>query len=282
MTKGHFRPWLFAIIVFMHVMALYGLWYVSTHHGFNLKTCVWFLGIYILRQEGVSLGSHRLFTHVAFKCDFATKVVLAFCAGLSAEGPLKSWCADHWQHHKDTEGPWDPHSPGRYSSRWKGFWWSHMVWLFFEVKRPPDVDFDHMFERREPRLNRWDKWIFPVAVLSGFVFPLCFAGVNGLLLAGFVGVVFHWHATWSINSIAHILGSTNRFHKGRKDTSKNNPYLALISWVGEPFHDNHHAKPNSARLGWKWYQFDLGYWTIRLLLEPLGLAWDVILPPADA
>ena len=46
---------------------------------------------------------------------------------------------------------------------------------------------------------------------------------------------------------------------------------------GENWHQNHHDRPGSARLGWTPLQFDIGWYTI-LLLEKLGLATNVRRP----
>jgi len=47
------------------------------------------------------------------------------------------------------------------------------------------------------------------------------------------------------------------------------PWGILIG--GEELHNNHHAYPTSARLSYKWYEFDIGWLYIRML-EALGLA----------
>ena len=130
------------------------------------------------------------------------------------------------------------------------------------------------------RISKWDKRMYPVAVLSGFVIPMYFAGVGGLLLAGFIGVVFSWHVTWCVNSVCHMFGYTEEQYRRTKDTSKNNRLLAFISWIGEAYHYYHHQKQSSAVLGWRWYHIDLGKWLLYLG-EPIGLFWDVSGPPAE-
>jgi stearoyl-CoA desaturase (delta-9 desaturase) len=64
-------------------------------------------------------------------------------------------------------------------------------------------------------------------------------------------------------------------------TAKNVPWLSVIHFgQGENWHQNHHDRPGSARLGWGAAQLDLGWYTI-LLLERLGLAKDVRRPTID-
>ena len=47
--------------------------------------------------------------------------------------------------------------------------------------------------------------------------------------------------------------------------------------AGENWHQNHHDRPGSARLGWTPLQIDTGWYAI-LLLEKLGLATNVRRP----
>ncbi len=280
MTKGKFRPVIFSIIVLMHFMALYALWYAFTdfswsHPGFSYNAWVWFFVFYTLRSIGVSLGSHRLFTHRAFKCHFTTEVALNLLAGTAAEGPLHKWVIDHKQHHWNTEGDWDPHTPAKYPGFY-GFCWAHMLWLFYDIIRPDQ--FAENYGIKSTRIAKWDQFLHPIGVLSGFLIPWYFAGFEGLLLAGFVGVVFHWHITWCVNSVCHTFGSTDTSLRQTKDTSKNNWPLSIVSYLGEAWHNYHHQKADSAILGWKWYHPDLGKW-ILYCGEPLGLFWGIKRPP---
>jgi stearoyl-CoA desaturase (delta-9 desaturase) len=79
------------------------------------------------------------------------------------------------------------------------------------------------------------------------------------------------HITWSINSICHFFGS-RRFDTD--DESTNVFWLALPS-LGEAWHHNHHAFPQSAFHGLRWYELDPSGWLI-LALARVGLAWDVV------
>jgi len=52
----------------------------------------------------------------------------------------------------------------------------------------------------------------------------------------FISTLLLYHATFSINSVAHIIG-TRRFNT--IDDSRNNKWLAFIT-LGEGWHNNHH------------------------------------------
>jgi len=96
-------------------------------------------------------------------------------------------------------------------------------------------------------------------------------GLSALLWAGLVRIFLVHHITWSINSICHFFGS-RRFDTD--DQSTNVFWLALPS-LGEAWHHNHHAFPQSAFHGLRWYELDPSGWLI-LGLERVGLAWDVV------
>jgi stearoyl-CoA desaturase (delta-9 desaturase) len=88
--------------------------------------------------------------------------------------------------------------------------------------------------------------------------------------------VLVYHATFCINSLAHVRGST-RYVTG--DDSRNNPVLALLT-MGEGWHNNHHAYPSSARQGFRWWEVDLTYYVLRLLAA-FGVVRSLKVPPAS-
>ena len=83
-------------------------------------------------------------------------------------------------------------------------------------------------------------------------------------------IFFTHHVTWSVNSICHTFGSRPF---ATKDLSRNNVIVGVLA-MGEGWHNNHHAFPNSAEHGLEWWQFDLSAYVIRAL-EMVGLVWDV-------
>jgi stearoyl-CoA desaturase (delta-9 desaturase) len=98
-------------------------------------------------------------------------------------------------------------------------------------------------------------------------------GTNGpqLLVWGFfVSTVVLFHATVTINSLAHRWG---RRRYATRDDSRNNPWLALLTF-GEGWHNNHHFFPGSARQGFFWWEFDLTWYGLRAM-QALGLVRDL-------
>ena len=88
------------------------------------------------------------------------------------------------------------------------------------------------------------------------------AGGLEFVVWGFcVSTVALWHATFTINSLAHRFG---RRRYATRDDSRNNPWLALLTF-GEGWHNNHHHYPGAARQGFYWWEIDLTYAGLRLL-----------------
>jgi stearoyl-CoA desaturase (delta-9 desaturase) len=98
-------------------------------------------------------------------------------------------------------------------------------------------------------------------------------GASLVVWGGVLRTVVVWHTTWSVNSITHIWGYRNY---DTPDDSRNNALIGLLAG-GEGWHNNHHADPRSAQHGHEWWEFDLAWLTIRLLMR-LGLATQVSLP----
>src|SRR5689334_24283156 len=103
------------------------------------------------------------------------------------------------------------------------------------------------------------------------------------LLATYLGLVVGfcwstvavWHATFCINSLAHVSGR-RRYVTG--DDSRNNWLLALAT-MGEGWHNNHHACQSSVRQGFRWWEIDATFYILKAL-SWAGLVWDLKTPPA--
>ena len=94
------------------------------------------------------------------------------------------------------------------------------------------------------------------------------AGVSGRIALSLTG-------HWLIGYFAHNRGCRTWQLNGHAVQGYNIPWLGLIT-MGECWHNNHHAYPNSARLGHEG-QSDPGWWFVAVLRK-FGLARDVLLP----
>jgi stearoyl-CoA desaturase (delta-9 desaturase) len=222
---------------------------------------------------GIGMGYHRLLTHRGYKTPKWVEYLLTICGTLALEGGPIFWVGVHRMHHQLTDRPGDPHSPR------DGKWWSHMGWVLMgrSLHHATSEFSPYVPDLRKDRfyvlLSKWH-WV-PLAVLGAAL--MAFGGWNYVLWGIFLRTTVGLHCTWLVNSATHLWGS-RRFATG--DDSTNNFFIALLTF-GEGWHNNHHAHPNSARHGLKWWEFDLNWYCIRTL-RLLGLAREIKLPRADA
>ena len=225
------------------------------------------LGLYLLRIFAISAGYHRYFAHRSFRTSRVFQFVLAFLAQTSAQRGVLWWAAHHRRHHKYSDTALDAHSPVL-----RGFLYAHLGWIFV----PCNLVTDHEAVRdlaRYPELRWLDRRPFLPATLLAITAWLI-AGWPGVIVGFCWSTVAVWHATFSINSLAHLFGR-RRYITG--DQSRNNWFLALLT-MGEGWHNNHHAYQASARLGFRWWECDPTYYILKLLSHA-GVVWDLHVPP---
>ena len=247
-----------------------------------------FVGHYLFCSVGISLCFHRTLCHRSLRLPSWLERTCAILGTCSLQDSPCHWVAIHRLHHHHTDDDDDPHCP------LKSLFWAHMGWLLVKRSdRPRHV----MYERYAPdlirdpfyaRLERNTLWFY-VFVLhaAGFVVAGMLAGwvQTGTLIGAVrfglslfvwgvvVRVVFSWHTTWAVNSLAHASGYRN-YETG--DNSRNN-WLVALATNGEGWHNNHHADQRSAGFGHRWWELDV-IWLTILLLKRLRLARDVIPP----
>jgi len=255
-TRG-FNPGVTAFLAAFHLAAIGALFMFSWS-----ALAVFFFMWWVAGSLGIGMAYHRLLTHRGFKTSKAVEYFLSICGSLAMEGGPVAWVATHRIHHSFGDRDGDPHSPR------DGVWWSHMGWIINgqSLHRNVDATLRYAPDLAKDPFHVWlTRWHFVPQVVLGFIlfylggWPFVFWGV-------FLRVVFSWHATWFVNSAAHIWGS-RRFVT--RDDSRNNWWVALLSF-GEGWHNNHHAHPASARHGLAWYEIDVNWYGIKLL-ERLGL-----------
>lgn len=245
-----------------------------------------FLLMYGLCGLGITVGFHRYFAHRTFKTLRPVEIFLAIIGSMSAQGSVVAWVSVHRCHHQHSDEIGDPHSPHLHGDsvkgRWEGFWHSHLGWLL-DDKLPNSMIFakDIIQDPVMVKINR----LYVFWIVLGILIPSFLEGIltwswygafQGLIWGGIARLFFSFHGGYTINSIAHLFGERPFISK---DQSRNNFWLALPT-LGEGWHNNHHAFPNSARFGLRWWEIDLGYGFIWLL-ERFGLIWDIKVPSSD-
>ncbi len=229
---------------------------------------VWLaVALYFVRMVAITAGYHRYFAHRSYRMGRVAQFVLAFVGASAAQkGPLW-WAGHHRSHHKYSDTERDIHSPKR------GFLWSHIGWILCDRFNRTDTDSIKDFAKY-PELVFLDKhdWIAPWTL---GVACYLYAGWSGLVIGFFASTVLLWHATFCVNSLAHVFG--RRVYE-TSDTSRNSTIVALIT-SGEGWHNNHHRYPWAARQGFRWWQVDVSYYVLRLF-SLVGIVHDLRPVPA--
>lgn len=250
--------------LFVHLVTFAGILWA----GFTPQAVAWGVVQYFVSMFGVTAGLHRYFAHRSYKTSRGFQLVLAILGQLSAQRSVIWWAGHHRHHHRYSDRPEDVHSPVQ-----RGLFYAHMGWLLTadaEVKRTNVADLERL-----PELRFLDRHRLLPATLLGISSWLVLDW-PGLFSGFFLALVASWHATFTINSLAHVWGS-KRFDTG--DESRNNLWLALLT-LGEGWHNNHHRYMGSARQGFGPWEIDISYGILRVLAWT-GLVWDLREPPAE-
>lgn len=265
-----------APFVAMHLACFCAIW-----TGASLVAVGVAVALYAIRMFALTGFYHRYFSHRTFRTSRTVQFVFAAIgASCVQRGPLW-WAAHHRNHHRHTDTPLDPHSP-----RVHGFLWSHVGWFLTprgfrtEIERVPDL-------AKFPELRWLDRFDIAVpvvlaialyglgALLHAVAPELGTTGWQMLVWGFFISTIVLFHATVTINSLAHRYG-TRRFET--HDDSRNNVWLALITF-GEGWHNNHHFFPGTVRQGFRWWEIDMTYYGL-VAMKWLGLVHDLKPVPA--
>lgn len=255
----------------LHVACLGVIWV-----GISTAAVLTAIGLYLIRMFAITAFYHRYFSHRSYRTSRVFQFLMAALACSAGQrGPLW-WAGHHRWHHIHSDKDQDLHSPS-----FRGFVKSHMGWFLTKSAfATPKKYVRDWYQFPELRLiNRLD-W-FPF-ILLGFVvylfgvflnvyFPAW--GTNGpqmLVWGFFISTVVLYHATYTINSLAHRFGK-RRF--ATDDDSRNNLALAILT-LGEGWHNNHHHYPASARQGFFWWEIDMTYYVLKAM-SLFGLIWNL-------
>lgn len=284
LKTGHFlHAWGIVIVPTLGVLVAL---FVSLRVGVTALDLALLATMYMLTSLGITVGLHRLFSHRSFEAATPVRVALGILGCMAGQGSISYWITNHRRHHHYADGPEDLHSPYFHGSRKlrkiEGFIHSHMGWTFqHRLTNPLLFAKDLYRDRAIAFVNQaYLFWVFlslliPFAV-GGLVSGTWQGAFTGFLWGGLVRLFLTYHVTNSIDSVTHIFG-TRPFDVN--DYSTNNVWMALPT-LGEGWHNNHHAFPNSAFFSLCWWQIDPGGLFIRAM-EKLGWVWKAQSPSAE-
>lgn len=243
--------------------------YFYSGNRLHWQTCVLSVVMYALIMLSICAGYHRLFAHRAYESKTLLKVFFLLFGAASFQESVLWWCTHHRNHHAYTDTDKDPHNIK------EGFFFAHMGWILprtemdlFEQKNISDL-------LKDPWIVWQDRYLYQIAFLVGIVMP-CLLGWlwhdfwGALIFAVGFRIILLSHATFCINSLAHLVGKKPY----NEEISARDNFLMSLLTFGEGYHNYHHAYPFDYRNGRRWYNFDPSKWII-FLLSKVGVTKDL-------
>ena len=232
------------------------------HYGLSGFQTALFFFFLISTGLSITLGYHRLFSHLTFKASWPVKVYTLLFGAAAFEGSALEWSADHRRHHKFVDHEEDPYDIS------KGLFHAHIGWLLFRTG--PDTPLTWVPDLQKDRLAVWQhRQYVPIAITVAFALPAAIgwawggpvAALGAFLIAGVARVVVVHHMTFCINSLCHWIGD----RPYSSDCTARDSILMAVCTFGEGYHNFHHEFQHDYRNGVKPWQFDPTKWTIWLL-----------------
>ena len=221
---------------------------------------------------GHSVGMHRLLIHRAFRTPIAVEhflVYLGTLVGMAGPfGMIHAHDIRDWAQRQDDCHDLFAHRRPFLVDAW---WQMHCRVV---LDRPPRFVIEDRV--RNDRFYRFVERTWMLQQLPLAVLLYAFGGWAWVVWGIAVRVSVSLTGHWLVGHFAHRRGDQDWRVEGVAVQGYNVRGAGLVTF-GEAYHGNHHAFPQSARLGFGRGQVDLGWWFIRLLAA-LGLAREIRTP----
>jgi fatty-acid desaturase len=212
-----------------------------------------FLMYFTFACLGITVTFHRYLCHKSFSLHPIIERVFSVFGCLSGTGSSIAWVATHFNHHRFSDRPADPHSP------------KYTGWRMFTLDYSKQDDVRRYMKGllKDP----FHQFLHRNYLLIHIVYVMILALINLQL------VVFAYAIPATIiiimSNVVNYVGHAPRMLGGSRahqlnDDSSNNPVFSFITF-GEAMHNNHHRHPKNPSTGTKWYHFDVSYWVIKLV-----------------
>ncbi len=227
-----------------------------------LKAVLVGLGLAQLATLITTIYLHRVLSHKAIRLHPALTMFMRVGTWMLTSISPREWVAVHRKHHNFSDVEGDPHSP-----HIEGYW-QIMIGNVYYYRR--EANNDNTMEKYASDLpfDRLDRMFLRRGTLgfslTGVILVLLMGIGPGLVALTTLAVVYLL-LNAAINGAGHTFG-----YKSFENDATNLKLLALITF-GEGLHNNHHARPASAKLSAFRGEFDPA-WPVIRLLEKLGLA----------
>ncbi len=220
----------------------------------------------------VTIFLHRHQAHRALELHPVVSHFFRFWLWLTTGMVTKEWAAIHRKHHAKCETAEDPHSPQVLGLR-------KVLLEGSELYRAESKNTETLEKYGHGTPDDWiERHLYTRHSAAGVALML----IINVLLFGPLGLTIWavqmlWipiNAAGVINGIGHYFGYRN--YECADASTNIVPWGILIG--GEELHNNHHSFASSAKLSSTWWEFDIGWFYIRVL-ETLGLSHVKKIPP---
>ena len=207
----------------------------------------------------VTLYLHRCQAHRGVEFHPVLAHAMRFWLWLTTGMTTKQWVAVHRKHHRFSDVEGDPHTPhvyGIWQVLFKGAGLYHLASKDKEMVQQygvgtPDDWIEKNLYTPHSRLG----------ILLMLIIDLLLFGPWGFVVWGVQMIWIPFHAAGLINGLGHWWGYRNG---ETKDHSRNISPWGI--WIGgEELHNNHHLAPASPKFSQRWFEFDIGWFYIRIL-----------------
>jgi len=213
---------------------------------------------------------HRVLSHKAIQLHPAVTMFMRLSTWMLTSISPREWLAVHRKHHNFSDVEGDPHSP-----HIEGYW-QIMIGNVYYYRREADKDDTMEKYASDLPFDRLDKALLRNGTLGFSLTGVILVVLFGVFGSGWWGIahglvalttlaVVYLLLNAAINGAGHTFG-----YKSFENDATNLKLLSLVTF-GEGLHNNHHARPASAKFSAFRGEFDPA-WPVIRLLEKLRLA----------
>jgi len=240
---------------------------------FSIEAFALFLVLtYFSLLVGHSAGMHRLMIHRTYECHSAVEKTLIYVGvlvGMSGPfGIIKIHDVRDWAQRKERCHEFFSHDRGFLND----IWWQ--LTCRFEFKNPPCIKIEEKYSSDRFYKFLESTWRYHQLLLAIVLYSL--GGWSFVVWGVFVRVAVSVAGHWTITYFCHNPGPGIWRVKNAAVQASNIPGLGVITY-GECWHNNHHAFPESARIGLEDGQSD-PTWRFIELLAFMGFATNIRKP----